>query len=100
FSCIDNITRMQLIFNRPLTMPQRRVTLKTEEGEFSSIWFIRDVGYTFEASRGLPGIKEIQKLFNSSTLTFSSTNKKIDGLRFNIAELQETIKSLRTACHW
>src|SRR5699024_4779435 len=35
FSCIDNITRMQLIFNRPLTMPQRRVTLKTEEGEFS-----------------------------------------------------------------
>lgn len=100
FSCIDNITRMQIIFSHPLISQQSRVKLKTEKVEFNTIWFIRDDGYTLEASRGLPGIEEIQKLFQANTLSFTSTNNMVNKLSFNIQDLAQTIKPLRETCRW
>lgn len=100
FSCIDNITRMQLIFTSPLKSKITDLTLKTDKTEFQSSWFIRDNGYIFEASRGLPGIKEIQQLLQSNTLAIKSNNKEINGLNFSISGLNNAIVPLRTACRW
>lgn len=101
FSCIDNITRMQVIFpNSPMTSQDGRVALKTNVEQFNATWFIRDDGYTLEASRGLPGIIDIKRILPANTLSFLSLNKRVNNIRFNISGLSDVIKPLRTACRW
>ncbi|HFK4479384.1 TPA: type VI secretion system-associated protein VasI [Citrobacter sedlakii] len=88
FSCVDNITRMQ-------------VALTTDNGRFQSHWFIRENGYLLEASRGLAGIDEIRQLFDAKTLTIDTgTDGAAGKLTFNIDGLAKTIAPLRDACHW
>lgn len=101
FSCVDNITRMQVILYSPSSEMSSAVTLKTNQGKkLSTHWFIRDGGYITESSRGLPGIAEIQQLFNADTLTIESENHAINGLTFNITGLAQAIVPLRSACRW
>ena len=57
-------------------------------------------GFLLEASRGLEGISEIQRLFKSNVFKIKSSSQNINGLTFNIQNLEQEIKSLRTACHW
>nr|WP_249414561.1 type VI secretion system-associated protein TagO [Citrobacter freundii] len=53
FSCVDNITRMQVALSASRQEHDIPVTLKTESGQFRSRWFVRENGYLLEASRGL-----------------------------------------------
>lgn len=100
FSCVDNITRMQLIFSSPLSSKKTDLTLQTEKTTFSSHWFMRDNGYVLETSRGLPGIDEIKRLLNSNELSIKSSNKEVNGLSFSINALNKAIVPLRTECRW
>lgn len=101
FSCLDNITRMQIVLFEPLPPSSRSLLLKTNTGvELESHWFIRDNGYLLESSRGLPGISQIQKLFNAETLNIESENTALNGLSFNITHLSQEIAPLRQACRW
>lgn len=99
-SCIDNITRMQIALPSQIKESDIAVTLQTEKTEFKSDWFLRESGYLLESSRGLPGIAEIQRLFGAETLTIKSDLSALNGLTFNISQLSQEIKPLRTACHW
>lgn len=101
FSCLDNITRMQIITFEPISSSNRAITLKTNTGaKFESHWFIRDNGYLLENSRGLPGIAQIQKLFNAETLHIESENAALNGLSFNVKNLSQEMSPLRQACRW
>ena len=100
FSCVDNITRIQVILVDPIRSGSNNITLKTNHGAIKTQWFIRDNGYVFEGSRGLPGIQEIQQLINAEKLTLESDDPVLDGLVFNLSTLPQAIAPLRSACHW
>ncbi len=101
FSCVDNITRMQVALTHSMTTSDIAVTLTTEHGRFQSHWFIRENGTLLESSRGLSGIDEIKQLFGGKTLTIDTGKGSAAGkLTFNIDELEKTIAPLRDACHW
>ncbi|GJL37725.1 type VI secretion-associated protein [Enterobacter hormaechei] len=98
FSCIDNITRMQVALTHTRTENDMPISLVTESGAFRSHWFVRENGMLLESSRGLAGIEEIRQLFGAKTLTIDTgLDKK---LTFNIDGLAQTIAPLRDACHW
>ncbi|WP_392565258.1 type VI secretion system-associated protein VasI [Utexia brackfieldae] len=100
-SCLDNITRMQIIVNTPLPSSASNLILKTDTGSrLESHWFIRDQGLVLENSRGLPGIAQIQKLFQAKAVLIESDSPLLNGLSFNIYQLEKAIVPLRQACHW
>lgn len=101
FSCVDNITRMQVALTHSLKENDLPVTLSTEADQLRTHWFIRENGMLLEASRGLTGIDEIKWLFGAKTLTVDTGTKSTAGkLTFNISGLAQTITPLREACHW
>lgn len=101
FSCVDNITRMQVALIHSLKENDRPVTLNTDTGQLRTHWFIRENGMLLEASRGLSGIDEIKWLFGAKTLTVDTgTNSATGKLTFNISGLAQTMSPLREACHW
>ncbi|TKV11693.1 type VI secretion system-associated protein TagO [Citrobacter sp. wls619] len=101
FSCVDNITRMQVALMHSMTPDSIDVTLTTDSGRFQSRWFIRENGTLLESSRGLSGIDEIKQLFGAKTLTINTGADSAAGkLTFNIDGLAKTIAPLRDACHW
>ncbi|HCL5345257.1 TPA: type VI secretion system-associated protein TagO [Salmonella enterica] len=101
FSCVDNITRMQVALTQAIMQNDIAVTLTTDTGRFQSHWFIRENGTLLESSRGLSGIDEIKQLFGVKTLTIDTgTNSAAGKLTFNIDGLAKTIAPLREACHW
>ncbi|MGJ7116164.1 type VI secretion system-associated protein VasI [Morganella morganii] len=95
-SCVDNITRMQLVMNSPVTT--RSIRLSTPQTTFSSDWFIRENGYVLESSRGLAGIDEIKRIMTGDKLTITPENGK--PVTFDLSQLTESIKPLRAACRW
>lgn len=99
-SCIDNITRLQIAMITPSDKRDINVEISTEKTQFETRWFFRENGFLLEASRGLEGISEIQRLFKSNTLRIKSNSSTINGLTFNIKNLEQEIKPLRVACHW
>lgn len=109
FSCIDNITRMQIALPTPLN-GQPELVLTTEKIHINAHWFLRENDSLLESSRGLPGIDEIKQLFGAKTLTVAfppsaqgtSANRKtvFPSLTFNISELEKNLAPMRVACHW
>lgn len=95
-SCVDNITRMQLVMNSPVT--QRGIQLSTQQTTFSSDWFIRENGYVLESSRGLAGIDEIKRVMTGEKLTI--TPESGEPVTFDLTDLVQSIKPLRAACRW
>ncbi|HAT3905375.1 TPA: type VI secretion system-associated protein TagO [Citrobacter koseri] len=101
FSCVDNITRMQIALSRPYKGNDIPITLRTDTGQFHTRWFIRENGYLLEASRGLTGIDEIKQLFGAKTLTINTDMDGATGqLTFTISGLTQTLVPLRETCHW
>ncbi|EAS1758230.1 type VI secretion system-associated protein TagO [Salmonella enterica] len=100
FSCVDNITRMQVALPSPRQDNDLAVTLITDTGTFRTHWFVRENGYLLDASRGLSGIDEIKQLFGAKTLTIDTGTGATKTLTFSIAGLAQTIVPLRDACHW
>ncbi|MGG4610584.1 type VI secretion system-associated protein VasI [Providencia sp. Me31A] len=95
-SCIDNITRMQIIL--PNKQDAGSVMVSTDKTQFTAEWFLRENGYVLESSRGLPGIDEIKRLLSGEKLTLKLTNN--EKLTFNISGISQEIKPLRAACRW
>jgi len=101
FSCVDNITRMQVALMHPLDVHDIAVTLNADSRALRSHWFVRENGTLLESSRGLSGIDEIKQLFGAKTLTVDTGADNATGkLTFNIDGLARAIAPLRDACHW
>lgn len=101
FSCVDNITRMQVALMHSLEVNDIGVTLNADNRTFHSRWFVRENGVLLESSRGLSGIDEIKQLFGAKTLTVDAGATSTAGkLIFNIDGLAQVIGPLRDACHW
>lgn len=101
FSCVDNITRLQVALMHPLNAHDTDVLLNADGRTFKSHWFVRENGMLLESSRGLSGIDEVKTLFGAKTLTVDIGTESAAGkLTFNIDGLAREIAPLRNACHW
>lgn len=98
FSCVDNITRMQIALNEPQT--DGAVKISADNDRFDARWFLRENGYLLESSRGLAGIDEIKRLMEAKTLIIEGAGSGFPRLTFNISQLTQVLKPLRSACHW
>lgn len=102
FSCIDNITRLQIALPEPLKS-EPYLTITTDKSRFDVHWFLRENDSLLESSRGLAGIDEIKQLFGAKTLTIAvknTTGTAPPALTFAIADLEKTLEPLQAACHW
>lgn len=79
FSCVDNITRMQVALMHPLDVHDIAVTLNADNRALRSHWFVRENGTLLESSRGLSGIDEIKQLFGAKTLTVDTCPRCLTG---------------------
>ncbi|KLU15058.1 MULTISPECIES: type VI secretion system-associated protein VasI [Xenorhabdus] len=95
-SCIDSITRLQVALPKPVESGV--VTVATDRTEYRTEWFVREQGYLWESSRGLPGIEEIKRLMNSDRMSITGSNGS--QITFNISQLEQAAKPLRAACRW
>lgn len=101
FSCVDNITRMQIALMKAMDVHDIDVTLNADGRQLRSHWFVRENGVLLESSRGLSGIDEIKQLFGAKTLAVDIGADSAAGkLTFNIDGLARAIAPLRDACHW
>ncbi|MBW7982466.1 type VI secretion system-associated protein VasI [Enterobacillus tribolii] len=99
FSCVDNITRLQVALMTPVRESDGTVLLATERSSVNVGWFVRENGFLLESSRGLAGIEEIRQLFGAQRLTLTPPGASTR-LTFNITGLAQEIEPLRNACHW
>ncbi|OTA19095.1 hypothetical protein Xbed_02651 [Xenorhabdus beddingii] len=95
-SCIDSITRLQVAL--PKAVDSGAVTVSTDRTQYRTEWFVREQGYLWESSRGLPGIEEIKRLMDSERVTITGSHGR--PVTFNISQLEQAAKPLRAACRW
>ncbi|MGB1237192.1 MAG: type VI secretion system-associated protein VasI [Pseudomonadales bacterium] len=99
-SCLDNITRLQILLHRPIDEGMTPLTLRIDERAVPSRWFSEHGGYLIRAGRGLPGIEDIKSMFSGKTLVVRSKEPMLDNLSFDLTDLAQQIEPLREACHW
>ena len=100
-SCIQNISRLQLITAKPVDAGRVMVRLKGERASTASTaWQVTENGQVLDAGRGLPGIEQIKQLVKAHRIEVKSDNQAIDGLTFDAQGLDPLIAEARKACRW
>ena len=101
-SCINNITRFQVGFEKPLMNNDVRVTLYLDGmsigGDYT--WQIIKSGKVVDAGRGMHSINILKKMRNYKRLMIRSDIELLNGLTFDISGLNQFLPAFRKACHW
>ena len=98
-SCVEKITRVEIILPRPVETNNVNVTLLGRK-QIKTSWSIDDSGYILRMSRGQSSIALIKQLLNSTSVTLTSNIPALDTLNFDINNLPQQVVPLRLACGW
>ncbi|MEN5300974.1 type VI secretion system-associated protein VasI [Pseudomonas sp. TWI628] len=100
-SCVQNISRLQLITAAPIHAGRVEVQLIGERGAtVSTPWQVMENGQVLDAGRGLPGIEQIKPLIGAHRIQVESDNPAVDGLIFDAQGLDPLIDEARMTCRW
>ncbi len=99
-SCIDNITRVELVFLEPLQHAMAQISLSHHQDTLTSRWLSDESGLVFRTSRGLGAIDTVKFVMGASQLSLRSDVPEINGLVFETQGLKKQVQILRSACHW
>ncbi len=99
-SCIDNITRLDLVLLEPLNHAVAQISLSHHQDTLTSRWLSDESGMIFRTSRGLGAIDTVKFLMQSSRVSLRSDVPEINGLTFDTQGLRKHVQILRSACHW
>lgn len=100
-SCIESISRLQLITGQPLEAKRAKVQLQGMRGStVATPWQVMENGQVLDAGRGLPAIEQIRKLIGAGRIQVLSDNPVIDGLMFDAQGLDALITKARSTCRW
>ncbi|MCL1125539.1 type VI secretion system-associated protein VasI [Shewanella surugensis] len=99
-SCIDNISRVELIFADPINIRSAPISINTALGESSQDWIVDNSGYILRTGRGLQAIVAMKAMLSGKEFVLGSEHKWIDGLQFDTHQLQTSLKALRRECSW
>ncbi|MGD8111512.1 type VI secretion system-associated protein VasI [Vibrio sp. NTOU-M3] len=96
-SCIDNLSRVELIFPEAVSDP--RIKLSVAYGP-TQYWRSDDSGLLFSSARGLPAIEMMKAMAKEKRLVLRSNAAIADGLKFDSTELKNSLSALRYRCGW
>lgn len=99
FSCIDNITRVELVLPKPNLARKAKITTDNRN-PITQEWLSDEQGLLFRTGRGLQAIDVIKSFMSSSTTYLRSDLDAINGLQFDTLNLKKSIIPLREACRW
>lgn len=100
-SCLQNISRLQLVAAQPVDAGRVMVRLQGERSTTAATpWQVTENGQVLDAGRGLPGIEQIKQLIGAHRIEVQSDNPSIDGLVFDAQGLDPLIYEARKTCRW
>ncbi|WP_296231150.1 type VI secretion system-associated protein VasI [Pseudomonas sp. UBA4617] len=100
-SCIQKISRLQLITTRPVDASWVTVRLTSEGGATRNTpWRVMENGQVLDGGRGLPAIEQIRQLIGAHRIVVASDRSEVDGLVFDAQGLGPLIEQARGACRW
>lgn len=100
-SCVQNITRLQLITAQPIDAGRVWVRLQGDRGVTASTpWQVTENGQVLDAGRGLPGIEQVKQLIGAQRIHVQSDHPLVDGLVFDAQGLDPLIGEARKTCRW
>ncbi|MDZ3992495.1 type VI secretion system-associated protein VasI [Pseudomonas sp. Teo4] len=100
-SCVQNISRLQLLMGQPVVGNRVQVQLLTEKGATNNLpWQVMDNGQVLDAGRGLAAIEQIKVLKGAHRIRVVSAHPALSGLSFDAQGLDPLIEQARMACHW
>jgi len=102
-SCLSNISRLQLLADRPIARSRMEIRLSLDGHPLGGArpWQVLEDGRLVDAGRGLVAIEQLRQLAQpGSVLRVESDAAQMDGLRFDASGLQGLIALQREACHW
>lgn len=95
-SCVQNISRLQLVTAQPVDASRVQVQLRGERGATAPTpWQVMENGQVLDAGRGLPGIEQIKQLIGAHRIHVESDNPAVDGLVFDAQGLDPLIDEAR-----
>ena len=98
-SCIDEISRVELVLSEPFDEGSIRVGVNTP-ARLGQLWLSDDAGLIFRTGRGIPAIHVMKQMLSGDGFTLSSDNAVINDLQFDSKGLKQSIKPLQKACRW
>ncbi|WP_245225732.1 type VI secretion system-associated protein VasI [Pseudomonas sp. T34] len=100
-SCIQAISRLQLIARRPIEPSWVKVRLVGEGWSTTETqWQVMENGQVLDAGRGLPAIEQIRRLIGAQRIEVVSDHDEVDGLTFDAQGLDPLISQARSLCRW
>ncbi len=101
-SCINNITRLQIGFEKSLTEHSVPVTLNLDAMSIGGdyLWRVIEAGKIVDAGRGISSISILKKISKYQRLMIQSDAHLLNGLTFDISGLNQVLPKFRKACHW
>lgn len=101
-SCIYNITRLQIVSEKPVAASTINIKILLDDKAVSgkTTWQVLYGGEVIDAGRGLPAIDLIRRLLGGQRLRVQTDYAPLQELTFDTSNLAEMIMQERTACHW
>ena len=101
-TCLSNISRLQLLADRPFERHQMSVRLYMDDRPLSPArpWRVLDEGNVADAGRGLVAIEQLRPFVAGARLRVESDYAPVNGLTFDATGLQALLSRQREACHW
>lgn len=101
-SCIETISRLQLVLAAPVADAQARIALSLDGRPVTSEqrWQVLGQGRVIDAGRGLVAIDTLRRIGDGEQLRVSSDLPVLDGLSFDATRLHARIAEQRKACRW
>lgn len=101
-SCIETISRLQVVLTEPVADAQARITLNLDGRPVTGEqrWQVLEQGRVIDAGRGLVAIDTLRRIGNGEQLRVDSDIPALDGLTFDATGLSARIAQQRQACRW
>ncbi|WP_028022095.1 type VI secretion system-associated protein VasI [Enterovibrio calviensis] len=99
FSCIDNISRVELVLPT-ITSAGKAAVTTSANASVTQRWLSDDTGSIMRAGRGLPAIEVMSALMSGPRAVVRSDLEAIGNLTFDTSTLKETIAPMRQVCRW
>lgn len=95
-SCINNISRVEIMLETPLHKGVVPVSISGKT-EIKHQWLLDDTGYILREGRGLPSIATTRNLMGQSQFSLSINDRHYI---LSLKNFGAQVKELQTLCHW
>lgn len=95
-SCINNISRVEIMLDRPLQKGFVSVSVLGKNKEQHQ-WLLDDTGYILREGRGLPAIATMRNLMGESQFTLTVNDRHYT---LSLKNFNDQVKELQKMCHW